>query len=96
MKDRRKKELKKLFKKSEIESFKTESPLSIDQLSDLIKFLEDKINETKCDGTFSKTYLYIKKIGINDSKTVLNWLRDQGCFCDCEVLNLDEKCDINV
>lgn len=93
MKDIKKKFLKNLFKISEKEIFKESSPLSFDQLSGLLDFLQDSLSKDGCDETFSKTCVYLNMSGISNHQEILSWLEIQGCFCDCEVLNLEEKCD---
>ena len=93
MKETKKKFLKNMFKEKEKKIFKESSPLSFDQFSGLLGFLQDSLSKDGCDETFSKTCSYLTLSGIKDSEPVLTWLENQGCFCDCEVLNLEEKCD---
>ena len=93
MNKKEKKSLKNLFKQKEKESFKENSPLSFEQLSGLLDFLNDNFLKNGCNEDFSKNCLYLNMSGISNHQEILNWLENQGCFCDCEVLNLEEKCD---
>lgn len=67
-----------------------EPPISNVDLKGLFEFL-DKPNSPPCDHDHSETveFLNSRKLPV---ESTLNWLRENGGFCDCEVIfNVTDK-----
>jgi Protein of unknown function (DUF2695) len=63
-------------------------PMAPDQLHELLGYLDGNLEA--CDHTTKLTqiFVHVKKL---DETVVLQWLREHGWYCDCEVLaNLDD------
>lgn len=54
--------------------------------------LKIELEENDCDDTTTLTERFIEENRITNSNTILNWLADNGGYCDCEILaNVEEK-----
>jgi Protein of unknown function (DUF2695) len=61
-----------------------------EDLRDLFNYL-DRSDAPPCDHTLRNTIEFIKKRGLNEER-IIPWLRENGGFCDCEVIfNVEEK-----
>lgn len=58
--------------------------LSIDQMDDLLGYLEERLDGRDCDETTRHVEAFLNARGLDVSGT-LAWLRDLGAWCDCEV-----------
>lgn len=65
---------------------RTRSPraLTAGQLEDLLDHLEQELDGRECDGTMRLAEAFLRNRGLNVPLT-LEWLRDEGAWCDCEV-----------
>lgn len=82
---------KELQEKAKIE-FEKSLPISKELFQTLFDFLDEELEKNGCDDRlkFTKQFLEINKIQNVDE--VENWLKENGGFCDCEVLyNVEEK-----
>jgi hypothetical protein len=88
-KQRRKQILDDLAKKQK-EAFENNLPMSRDQFQKLFDFLDEELED--CDDTLKLTEAFLTQTGIVDKKRVLEWLNQNGGYCDCEVLaNVEEQ-----
>lgn len=87
----KKKELKKKYAEEQKRAFIATLPFSSILFESLFDYLDEILEEHGCDDTFKYTIKFLEdnKLPIEES---LNWLRDNGGFCDCEVLaNIQDK-----
>jgi hypothetical protein len=54
----------------------------------LAKYLNGQIGMETCDSSLSHSEEWLEHQGVPDPQGVLDWLRDQGVTCDCEVVTL--------
>jgi hypothetical protein len=65
--------------------------MSREQFEGLFDYLDIKIEQKGCASNHLFTIEYLQKYELEEEK-ILNWLRDNGGYCDCEVLlNVEEK-----
>jgi hypothetical protein len=58
----------------------------------LFDYLDTELNENGCDDTNRITKSFLNQIGAEKLEEVLEWLADQGGYCDCEILaNVEEQ-----
>lgn len=58
-------------------------PISVEMLKELLAFL-GRPDAPECDHTLRETTLFIESHHLDGSK-VIQWLRENGGYCDCEV-----------
>ena len=86
-----KKDLLKKFKKETKENLKSSLPIPVETFKALFDHLDMKLNEQECDDTLAITIEYLETENLPLDSTV-EWLKNNGGFCDCEVLaNIEEK-----
>jgi hypothetical protein len=87
--DHQKRELKRKWKADERQKLLSSIPLGIKDLRDLFDHLDR--GGIECDHTLRETIEFLQVRGI-EVAPVAEWLRNNGGFCDCEVIfNVDEK-----
>lgn len=87
----KKKELKKKYDEEQKMTFVATLPFSSILFESLFDYLDEILGEHGCDDTLKYTIKFLEdnELPIDES---LNWLRDNGGFCDCEVLaNIEDK-----
>ena len=79
------KSLKQMYKAKEQEQISAALPVSVDVLKDLFDWLDKTAEKQVCDNTLSQTLIFLEK---NDLKKdeLIDWLKERGGYCDCEVL----------
>lgn len=77
-----KKALKKQWKEEQERKFEASLPMSREEFECLFDFLDAR--ET-CNHNLEGTIEYLESKGIA-SEPVIEWLREQGGYCDCEVM----------
>lgn len=91
MDKRRKKELLKNFKNDEKSEFRESIPFSIEIFKELFNYIDTELGSYGCDDTLK----YTKKFLENNNlpwKKIIEWLEENGGYCDCEVLaNIEDK-----
>lgn len=88
----RKKQLIKEFKQKQIEEFEQSLPMERKLFENLFDYLDNKFEENDCDDTNKMTTEFLKKNKIENIQLILNWLSENGGYCDCEILaNVEEK-----
>jgi len=66
-------------------------PASKDQLEALFDWVDEHL-ESGCDHGLRQTVEFIRANGLDEQLTV-EWLRDYGGYCDCEVvMNVQDGC----
>ncbi|MCX8531879.1 DUF2695 domain-containing protein [Chryseobacterium luquanense] len=90
-KARRKQIQKELREKAKIE-FEESLPVSREIFQILFDFLDEELEKHDCDDSLKLTKLFLETNHIGNIEEVENWLKENGGFCDCEVLyNVEEK-----
>lgn len=87
-KAQRKKILHSLGEK-DLAEFRKNLPIVEKFFPKFLDFIDEKLSGQECKNDFSITNVFCKKEDI-DKKIVVNWLKQQGVYCDCEVLNLED------
>ncbi|MXR68181.1 DUF2695 domain-containing protein [Shewanella sp. JBTF-M18] len=65
-------------------------PLSLAELGELFDHLDETLEQEGCDHSPRITQLFLSQKGL-DPDQVLPWLKEQGGYCDCEILaNVEE------
>lgn len=84
--------LKSLFKTQEKTAFEKSLPISKTQFQELFDFLDSKLGDAGCDDTLKFCNEFFAKNSIANFEEVIGWLKENGGFCDCEVLaNIEEQ-----
>jgi len=86
----KRKELLNRFKKEEENKFLDSLPIDKQKFQELFHFLDQEL-EAGCNHDLRLTEKYLNSNNLPINKT-LDWLRENGGYCDCEVLfNVEEK-----
>lgn len=89
-KERRKKLHREIAKKEQEKFFKS-LPLDKSYILDLFDFLNVELEERGCNHNFQIASEFLKSKGL-DKESVFEWFREQGGYCDCEILfNIEER-----
>jgi len=79
------KALLKDWKEKKKNKFKAKLPVSKSKLEKLFDFVATKLDENSCDDTLRFTLEFIQEKKMPETKAI-HWLKENGGFCDCEVL----------
>lgn len=86
-----KKQLRTMYKEKEKSIFKNSLPLEKKEFLLLFNYLDEMLDIHQCDNTLKFTLEFLRENNLPIEKS-LDWLRENGGFCDCEVLaNIEEK-----
>lgn len=89
--ERRKRILNELREKQQKE-FEQRLPMDRKVFENLFDYLDNQLEENSCDDTNKLTLEFLVKNKIDNKETVINWLAENGGYCDCEILtNVEEK-----
>ncbi|HEY0744457.1 MAG TPA: DUF2695 domain-containing protein [Chryseosolibacter sp.] len=89
-KDKRKEILRQLKAKKK-ENFDNSLPMDKAIFQELFDHLDENLGD-ECDHSLTMTTEFLKEKGIENIDKVVEWLNDNGGYCDCEVLmNVEEK-----
>ncbi len=80
-----KKILKAQFKKNEQDTIRASIPMTIDNLKDLMSFL-NRDSAPECKHTLKQSIQFIESRQL-DTNIIIPWLGEHGGFCDCEVIS---------
>lgn len=87
----KRKELQKKYVEEQKKDFIENIPFSPSLFESLFNYLDEVLEEHGCDDTLKYTERFLEDNELPVEKS-LNWLRDNGGFCDCEVLaNVEDK-----
>lgn len=90
-KERRRQIQKELQEKAQIK-FEKSLPISKELFQNLFDFLDEEIEKNGCDDHLKLTKQFLETNQTQNIDEVENWLKENGGFCDCEVLyNVEEK-----
>ncbi|TDR25779.1 DUF2695 domain-containing protein [Flavobacterium cheniae] len=92
-KERRKIIVKELRLKAKNE-FENKLPISRDYFLNLFNYLDEELSENECDHNLEFTINFLNSQNIKNINKVTDWLKDNGGYCDCEVIaNVEEMFD---
>lgn len=58
----------------------------------LFNYLDKSLESRNCDGTIGMTLMFLEEQKANSVDEVIEWLNNNGGYCDCEILsNVEEK-----
>ncbi|MBO6185033.1 MAG: DUF2695 domain-containing protein [Chryseobacterium sp.] len=66
--------------------FEKSLPISREDFQKLFDYLEENLEENNCDNSLALTKQFWETNQIKNAEEVENWLKENGGFCDCEVL----------
>jgi hypothetical protein len=90
-KERRKQILNELSRKA-AEEFESSLPMDRKNFKNLFDFLDKELGRKGCDDTNLLTQTFLRENNIGNTGRVLEWLAEQGGYCDCEILaNVEEQ-----
>lgn len=91
MDKRRKKELLKQFKNDEKNEFEKSLPFSAEIFEELFDYIDTTLESHGCDHTLKYTKKFLENNNL-PLKKIIEWLEENGGYCDCEVLaNIEDK-----
>lgn len=91
--ERRKQIKRELREKARLE-FEQSLPISRVDFQNLFDFLDEKLSNQECDDNLAFTYDFFLKNEFKNIEEIENWLKNNGGYCDCEVLyNVEEMFD---
>lgn len=91
MSSKNKKELLKKYKEQQRDLLIKSLPFSIEKFKELFDYLDEKLSDIECDNTLKYTLKFLKQTNIPIEKSI-QWLKENGGYCDCEVLaNIEDK-----
>lgn len=81
----------KAWKQEKKIEFEKSLPMNREIFEQLFEYLDKKLNNEKCLHNLSLTKEFLIQNNILQDN-VINWLKENGGYCDCEVLyNIEEK-----
>lgn len=91
MDKKNKKELVKKYAKSQKDEFNNSLPFIKDLFEELFGYLDETLETYGCDDTLKYTIEFLNKNELPLENSI-EWLNENGGFCDCEVLaNIEDK-----
>lgn len=66
--------------------FEQSLPTSHELFQNLFDFLDEVLEKNTCDDSLKLTKQFLNSQNIQNREEVENWLKENGGFCDCEVL----------
>ena len=82
----RRKQIFRALQAKEKAAFEQGLPAPYSLLKNLMDMLDIELSEADCDHTLRFTEMFLRRNHITDTQPILDWLQEQGGFCDCEVL----------
>lgn len=83
----------KQYKDERKNKFINSLPISCESFHELFDYLDERLSEEDCNHDFEITEEFLKQRSIRIEE-VEDWLIDNGCGCDCEVLaNMEDLFD---
>jgi F0F1-type ATP synthase delta subunit len=86
------KQIRNELRQKQQEEFEKSLPMNREIFENLFDDLDNQLEEIGCDDTNKLTTEFLEKNKISNVENVLNWLAENGGYCDCEILaNVEEK-----
>jgi len=85
------KQILRQLKAKEKEHFQNSLPMDKELFQELFDYLDGHLGDG-CDHSLTMTIEFLKDKGIENIDKVIEWLHNNGGYCDCEVvMNVEEK-----
>jgi len=89
---KRRKQLQKGLQKKALMEFEESLPISRELFLDLFDVLDQELGKNGCDDSLKLTKHFLETNQVRNTDEVEKFLKENGGFCDCEVLyNVEEK-----
>ena len=86
------KKMRQHYKDLQRQAFESSLPMARELFLDLFDYLNEQSETTGCNHDFSLTEQFLRDKQVNNVEEVLEFLRENGGYCDCEVIfNVEEK-----
>jgi predicted transcriptional regulator len=86
------KQLQKDLQEKTLMEFEESLPISRELFLDLFDFLYQELEKNGCDDSLKLTKQFLETNQVRNTDEVEKFLKENGGFCDCEVLyNVEEK-----
>ena len=80
------------YKDLQRQAFESSLPMARELFLDLFDYLNEQSESTGCNHEFSVTEQFLSDKQVNNVEEVLEFLRENGGYCDCEIIfNVEEK-----
>lgn len=87
----KKKGLLKKYAQEQKDALAKSLPFSTMMFEQLFDYLEEKLEKDRCDDTLKYTIKFLSDNNVPVEKS-LDWMGENGGYCDCEVLaNIEDK-----
>ncbi|RZJ54471.1 MAG: DUF2695 domain-containing protein [Flavobacterium sp.] len=94
MDKKRRKEISEEFRKENLIEFRQNLPIDENLFPRLFDFLDNELEKNGCNHTSLITEKYLQKTGVTNLTEVVEWLAENGGYCDCEILaNVEDLFD---
>ena len=88
----KRKEILKAIKEKELAEFRQNLPMSEDKFIQLFELLDAQLHAYGCGHSLKLTEQILSNLDVKDVLSMLAWLKEQGGYCDCEVMmNVEQK-----
>ncbi len=79
------------LKQQNKQKFRQSLPASQEVFQELFDYLDSKFDDQGCNHTNVLTVKFLNDHDLSP-EPIINWLKDQGGYCDCEILaNVEDK-----
>lgn len=86
------KKVRQHYKDLQRQAFESSLPMARELFLDLFDYLNEQSETTGCSHDFSLTEQFLRDKQVNNVEEVLEFLRENGGYCDCEIIfNVEEK-----
>ena len=87
-----KKKMRQHYKDLQRQAFESSLPMERELFLELFDYLNEQSETTECNHDFSLTEQFLRDKQVNNVEEVLEFLRENGGYCDCEIIfNVEEK-----
>ena len=90
----RRKQIARELKLKAKQEFNDSLPVSVENFKALFDYLDKQLSENDCDHSLKFSIGFLQSLNLDNIQLIIEWLKDNGGCCDCEVLaNVEEKFD---
>lgn len=78
------------------QEFENSLPMTYENFKNLFEYLDGQLFDNGCDHSHKLTISFLQSLPQLNFDTIIEWLDENGGYCDCEVLaNIKDKFDEN-
>ena len=82
----RRKEIAHALRDQQRQKIRDGFPVPILTVKELFDCLDEQLSDEECDGSLRLTQEFLRQRTLDETR-VIDWLKEHGGHCDCEVLN---------